>query len=155
MILWDGIKFGEGGGGGVLKGQKAGKMDLMDLGDVYLCVSIYDVDEMCTRSMKCKLSRIIPMWTFQFKLLQMVAIFLPKCEHRNLLCPPPWHSHYTQHWYPTDSSVFLLQNCEQTLRHCHISPITQGLLMPVSVPCITDWRSNVVYFFPLTNGEVT
>lgn len=48
-------------------------MDLMDLGAVHLCVvyfhthevllniSIYDVDEMCTRSMKCKLSRIIPM----------------------------------------------------------------------------------------------
>lgn len=61
------------GGGGVLKGQKACKMDLMDLGAVHLCVvyfhthevllniSIYDVDEMCTRSMKCKLSRIIPM----------------------------------------------------------------------------------------------
>ena len=87
----------------------------------FFYISTYD-DDMCACSMRCKLSRTIPMWTFQFKLVQVDAVFT-ESEHRNLLFPPPWHGHHKQQWYPTDSLLFLLKNYEQTLRHCYIPPM--------------------------------
>ena len=118
----------------------------------FFYISTYD-DDMCACSMRCKLSRTIPMWTFQFKLVQMAAVFTENVN-TGIFC---FHHHDMAIINNNDIPRILYYSFSKTANRLYVIVIflqwCRGSQCQY-IPCIIDWQSHVADLFPQTKPVI-